>query len=77
MILSNSCNACFGLEMCCQMEKLIIRVGSHVMRFIIVEQIVGLNALKSESIFSHDLYDSRNFYFNFRNQMSSGVPIAL
>ena len=58
-------------------EKPIICVGSLVMRFIIVEQVARLNALKSESIFSHDLYDSRNFYFNFRNQMSSGVPIAL
>ena len=76
MILSNSRNGCFGLEMCGQIDTDYIRVGSHVMRFIIVEQMVGLNALKSESIFSHDLYDSRNFYFNFRNQMSSGVPIA-
>ena len=54
MILSKSCNACFGLEMCGQMEKLVIRFGSRVMRFIIVEQMAGLNALKSESIFSHD-----------------------
>ena len=77
MILSNSRNACFGLEMCYQMEKLIIRVGSHVMRFIIVEQMAGLNALESVSIFHMILYDSRNIYFNFRNQMPSGVPFML
>ena len=54
MILSNSRNGCFGLEMCGQIDTNYIRVGSHVMRFIIVEQMAGLNALKSESIFSHD-----------------------
>jgi hypothetical protein len=42
------------LEMYGLVEKPIIRVGSHVMRFIIVEQVVGLNALKSENISSRD-----------------------